>query len=179
MAFLRTAFQCAVASVLLACAASAGAPDDAMPEHQVKAAFVYNFAKFVEWPPADPKEPFAFCLLGKDPFRGTLDEMVKGKLLNGRPAHMVHVGSASQARTCPILFIGQMPSPAVVEVLRALGDSPVLTVSENPGFLDAGGAIQLLVDDKRVRFEVNSEPARRARLQISSRLMKLARSVRP
>jgi uncharacterized protein DUF4154 len=182
MAFLRQAsrpaFVSLTISALFVCARAESVPE-AMPEHQVKAAFVYNFAKFVQWPPADPKEPFTFCLLGKDPFRGTLDELVNGKLLNGRPALVVHVSSAWQAKTCPVLVIGQMPSAAVAEVLRGLGDSPVLTVSETQGFLDAGGAIQLLVDDQKVRFEVNAEPARRARLQISSRLMRLARSVRP
>ncbi len=164
---------------MLVCARADEGAEEAMPEYQVKAAFVYNFAKFVEWPPAGAREPFAFCLFGKDPFRGTLDDLVRGKLLNGRPTLVVRVTGAAQARTCPVLFIGQMPPAAVAEVLRGLAGAAVLTVSENPGFLDAGGTIQLLVDGNKVRFEVNAEPARRSGLQISSRLMRLARSVRP
>jgi hypothetical protein len=182
MAFLSRAIPAGIGMVIVAWSGSPGPfeePHEPVPEYHLKAAFVYNFAKFVEWPARDTREAFRFCLIGKDPFHGVLDELVRGKFLNSRPLLVVRIATAAQARSCPVLYVGEGDRPPPVDLLHEIGEWPVLTISERAGFLDAGGIIQLLVDDKRVRFEINAEAARRSGLRVSSRLMRLARSVRP
>lgn len=144
-----------------------------LPEYSVKAAFLYNFFKFVEWPVADQRGEFALCLMGEDPFGDALSA-IEGKQAQQRPLRIIrHVG-IRQARSCHILFISEQAEDRLDSVLQALDDSPVLTVGDTEGFLAAGGMIGLVMADNRVQLEINLRAVEKAKLTISSQLLKLA-----
>jgi len=175
MALLR---RCPALVLLLAAllAAPGGVRAQAAGEYELKAAFLYNFAKFVDWPPAafpDPNAPFRICVLGKDPFGGSLQAAVTGEEIAG------HKLTVAGARTtgCQVLFISRSERDQTAQILAAVKDSPVLTVGDSPGFLEQGGVINFLLEGGKVRFEINNEAAGKARLTISSKLLQLARRV--
>lgn len=145
-------------------------------EFQVKAAFLHNFAKFVEWPRAEP-ERAEFCvgLIGPDPFGETIDEMVKGRTIDGKPVIIRRISKMPDARLCQILFINMSGRERLTEVLKNLS-AGTLTIGQTDEFLHAGGMINFIIEDKKVRFEVNVEAARKAGLRIRAQLLKLART---
>lgn len=148
-------------------------------EAAVKAAFVYNFAKFAEWPnDSAPQEPIRLCLYGsRDAFMAALAD-IEGKSAQNRPIRVQKVARPSEFRGCHILAVAESEAKQLPDVLRAAEELGALTVAEIEGFADAGGAIGLVVDNERVQFEINLDAARRANLKISSQLLKLARKVR-
>jgi hypothetical protein len=149
-------------------------------EHQVKAAFLYHFARFVEWPRpagADSTAPFVFGVLGQDPFGRDLDEVVRGKTIQGRPVTVRRCSGAAEADSMQLLFVSASEAPRLPGILKRLAQRPVLTVGETPDFARAGGIIGFYVQKDRVRFEINLEAARRAGLHLSSKLLTLARIV--
>ncbi|MBV9572660.1 MAG: YfiR family protein [Acidobacteriales bacterium] len=153
-----------------------GAPD----EYQVKGAFLYNFAKFVEWPPdafRSPDAPFEICVLGVDPFDHGLEVSIAGKLVNGRRLLISHVPRPFDARACHILFIAPSEKDQLKQILQGLAGASVLTVADTPGFTGDGGAINFVLEGKRVRFEINEGAARQAHLRLSASLLTVARSV--
>jgi hypothetical protein len=154
-------------------------PPQKASESQLKAAVLYNFAKFVEWPskslPA-PNSPFVVGIMGEDSFRGDLDQTVEGKDASGHPFVVKRLKNISEARECHILFISPSERRRVGEIIEAIGDAPVLTVSEMEHFLQSGGMVNFLMEGNKVRFEINDGPARRAGLRISSKLLNLARA---
>jgi hypothetical protein len=145
-------------------------------ENDVKAAFLLNFVSFVEWPPGvggPSRGPFSICVLGDDPFRGSLDALVVGDSFRDRPIQVRHIRRWQEP--CNVLFVSrtfQGPLP----ILRRV-DPGVLTVGEDPDFLRAGGMINFVVDDRRVRFDVNLKAAEEGSVKISSRLLSVARRV--
>jgi hypothetical protein len=166
---------------LIAWASSqAQAPGWSAQEYQVKAAFLYNFAKFVDWPPAGPgaKDPLVIVVFGQDPFGPALENTVWGKSINNRPVAVRRASRVEQVMPCHVLFISREERRRTPEVLEAVESAGVLTVSEADGFLDQGGAVQLLTDGNRVRFEINLGAARRSGLNVSSKLLSLARAVK-
>ena len=145
-------------------------------EYEVKAGFLLNFLRFVEWPAAtagDEKDPFSLCILGDDPFRDILDRMVQGETVNGRPIAVRRLSRWQEP--CHLLFVSG-PARDTLRILRQAG-AGVLTVGESSGFLDDGGMINFVVEDRRVRFDVSLENATRASVRISSRLVSVARRV--
>ncbi|HUE23932.1 MAG TPA: YfiR family protein [Bryobacteraceae bacterium] len=149
-------------------------------EYHVKAAFLYNFARFVEWPSTtfrSPQDPFAICILGADPFGGTLKETVAGKQIEGRDFRILHISEAAQANACQILFIGSSERKRIAATIAALPAAGVLTVGEMDGFAAAGGIVNFTLNEGHVRFQVNPHAAERAKLQISSRMLSLAQIV--
>ena len=151
-------------------------------EYQVKAAYLYNFAKFVDWPAAafaSPTTPLSICILGEDPFGGGLHEVVRGKTAGGRILAVRSLSDISGARGCHVLFISAVEWKANRPVLGRLAGSGVLTVGEAPGFTTGGGIVNFKLEGRRVRFEINVDAARQAQLQISSKLLSLAEIVRP
>jgi hypothetical protein len=149
-------------------------------EYELKAAFLYNFAKFVDWPPAafpDPNGSFRICVLGKDPFGASLQAAVGGEEIAGHKLAVADI--LSRPAGCQILFISRSERDQTAQILAAVRDSPVLTVGDAPGFLEQGGIINFLLEGTKVRFEINNEAAVRARLTISSKLLQLARRVVP
>jgi len=146
-------------------------------EYRLKAAVLYNLAKFVDWPEdafADASAPLVVCVLGADPFGQALDDTLKGHMVGGHPAVARRI--AEMAAGCHVLFVGDIRRlPAVIDRVH---DSSVLTVGESAGFVDQGGMIGLTTENDRVRFDVNLTAAERAHLKISARVMALAASVR-
>jgi hypothetical protein len=150
-------------------------------EYQVKAAFLYNFAKFVEWPPDlfnNPRGPLVLCVAGKDPFGDFLEGIVQGKTANGHPLTIRRLQREGEARSCQILFISSSERNRVRPVLQSLNGASVLTVGETDGFAQQGGVINFTLEDNHVHFEINVDAAERAGLKISSKLLSLAKIVR-
>jgi hypothetical protein len=152
-----------------------GAERDSALEYRVKAAFLYNFAKFVEWPAQDTG-PIVLGVLGQDPFGAILDQTVGQKTINGRPVVVRRFASVPQARECHIVFVGASEKARSAEILPRLANSGILTVGERRGFLQAGGMVEFVVEDNNVHFEINPEAVRRAGIHISANLLKLSRS---
>ena len=145
-------------------------------EYQVKAAFVFNFAKFVEWPGVQA-DPFTICVFGTDPFDGALDSIVTERGLNGRTVDVRRVAPVSSGRECNIAFLAASESTKMDEFLAHFGRRGVLTVSDATGFAGRGGMIELLLERGRVRLVINIEAAVHANLKISSQLLRLARVI--
>jgi hypothetical protein len=146
-------------------------------EYQVKAAFLLNFTKFTDWPPSETaiaETPFDICIVGEDPFGSVLDQMVEGETFQGRRIAVQRVRRPLPA-ACQVVFVDKAEKD--VEGLLSEVGTGVLTVGEAPGFLRAGGIIGFVVENRRVRFDVNQGAAARARLRISSKLLSVARSV--
>jgi|HubBroStandDraft_3_1064219.scaffolds.fasta_scaffold41111_2 hypothetical protein len=164
-------------------AAAAVPPEPAsVLEYDVKAAFLYNFAKFVEWPPEGPGgqgEPLNLCIFGEDPFGSRLDDLVGGERIEGRRIAVRRIRRSSELRSCHIVFLSRAERRRVPEAVAALRGRDVLTVGESEGFADAGGIIQLFVEANKVRFAVNLDALERTRLKVSSKLLRVARVVRP
>jgi hypothetical protein len=144
----------------------------------VKAAFVYNFTKFVAWPSEDTG-PLQVCLVGEaDPLLIALAGL-EGKQSQGRSIRVRDVDpQAAALKACQLIVIGSKEGNRVGAILKEAQNSPALTVSEIENFADAGGMIGLVISDARVRFEVNAEAAQRANVKLSAQLLKLARSVK-
>jgi YfiR/HmsC-like len=155
-------------------------PAEAQPnlEYEVKAAFLLNFAKFVEWPRtafADATAPIAICILGKDPFGPVIDELVTGETVNGRKLIVRRIAARPVQQSCQIVF-DEAPGKEAAKVLSMLGQG-VLTVGEGDSFVHDGGMIGFMLDNRRVRFDINEGAAEAAALKISSKLLSVARDV--
>ncbi|MBV8069790.1 MAG: YfiR family protein [Acidobacteriaceae bacterium] len=147
-------------------------------EYEVKAAFLLNFTKFVEWPPAafeTPNSPFTLCILGRDPFGHSIDYILQGESVSGRKLEVRRIDQLPARQTCQVLFT----DGAFKEIRRALSDigGTVLTVGEGEAFVNEGGIIAFVVDNRRVRFVINQRAAQRSGLKLSSRLLGVAKLV--
>ena len=178
-----------VAVSLLAAVAWAAVPlgtaargaESASFEYQVKAACLYNFAKFVDWPPrvfAEVNDPIIYGILGEDPFGNTLEAVIKNKTINGRPLTIKRSGQVEDLKGCQVLFISRSARARQAQILKSLEGLSILTVSDTEEFLAEGGMIRFLIEEKKVRFEINLSAARRASLKIDPLLLSLATSVR-
>ncbi len=149
-------------------------------EYQVKAVFLFHFAQLVDWPP-DSEEggdhSLMLCTVGDDPFHGVLETTVEGKAIGGRVLRIRHLQPPDSTSVCQILFLGKEENVLAPELLAALNNTPILTVGEADGFLDAGGMICFLVKENKLRFAVNLEAAESAHLKIGSRLLMLAENL--
>lgn len=146
-------------------------------EYQVKAAFLLNFTKFVEWPRdgfADAASPISICLAGDAPIGQVLEQMAQGESVNGRKVVLVRA-PPEPAKSCQVLFVGK-GEKEVPKLLSAVGPS-VLTVGEAEGFLSDGGMINFVIDNRRVRFDINQKAVGNSALKLSSKLYNVARQV--
>lgn len=145
----------------------------------VKAAYLFNFTRFVEWPEgALPLgEPFRLCAIADTRTTAAIAQTMQGEPVHGRPSETMTPRSADEARACHMLFVGRSEMAASAPILSAVHDRPVLTISDSAQFIRRGGAIEFVLEEGRVRFDVNLDNARRAGLSISSRLLRVARSV--
>jgi hypothetical protein len=152
-------------------------------EYLIKAGFIYNFAKLVEWPTtafAQPDSPIVIGILGDDPFGSTLDRIVADKKINGRGfavKRLKWTRELKDLRDCNILFVSSSEREHLDSVVEAVKWLPVLTIGDTPGFARRGGIMNFTLEDNKIRFEVNVEAAKHADLTISSRLLTLARIV--
>ncbi|HEX3822192.1 MAG TPA: YfiR family protein [Candidatus Sulfotelmatobacter sp.] len=150
-------------------------------EYAVKAAYLYNFGKFINWPAASTQTgsaSFDICLLGRDPFGPTLQAAVAHETLGGKQIVVRQIDALSDTADCRVLFISTSEAKRLKQILAALGRASVLTVSDLPEFTERGGMVQFVLQGDRVRFEVNSASAERAGLTLSSDLLKVAVNVR-
>jgi hypothetical protein len=162
----------------LACASVAQA---ASLEYPVKAAFLYKFGSFVDWPaPAfeGPSAPVVVCVLGRDPFGAQLDQLVRDATIGGRGVSIRRLSRVGPASGCHILYVGGAATQPAAEGLRAVAGAPVLTVTDEA---QGGpkGVVHFVVRQNRVRFEIDEAAAARNGLQVSSKLLNLAVAVRP
>jgi hypothetical protein len=155
-------------------------PITAVGPSDIEAAYLYNFGKFVRFPPVEPQDtppnstPYSICILGEDTFGGMLDSLVANESIEGRRIVIRRVASPAAADNCQIAFIAPSEASRQAKDLQALEKKPILTVSSLPGFLDHGGMIQFMVRDSKVRFAVNLFATGRAGLSLSSELLKVA-----
>jgi hypothetical protein len=146
-------------------------------EYQVKAAYLYNFGKFVVWPDKGASkndQSFEICVLGEDPFGTALDSAVTGATIGGKGVAAKRIAKAQEIDDCRVVFISSSEGGRLPEILAALEKANVLTVSDIPQFSQHGGMIQFILDGNRVRFEVNLTNTEGAGLNLSSELLKVA-----
>jgi hypothetical protein len=175
----RAAVLLAVACAVLGLSSPRPAQADSLAESEIKAAFMYNFAKFVQWPPAafgQPQSPLSLCVIGEDAFGPALDT-IDHKLAQGHELHVRRRVHLEDAKSCHILFVAESEHARLPAVLRAVSGGSVLTISEIDRFAELGGVIGLYKDDNNIRFSINLEQAQAALLQINSQLLKLAKIV--
>jgi YfiR/HmsC-like len=153
---------------------------DSPSEYQVKAAYLFNFLKFVEWPEEafpDPLAPIVIGIAGDDPFGSALPQVVVGKTVQGRDLVIRKYRAGEDLRSSHILFISGSEKKKVPQIVASLRGSSVLTVADFTEFLGDGGMIQLYSENNRIRFAINVDATGRAKLKISSKLLSLARVV--
>jgi hypothetical protein len=175
MALLRRFSGLVVGLLLLAGDASA-----ALSEHRLKAVFLFNFSRFVEWPPsafAAADTPFVIGVFGRDPFGSDLDDVVRGETVNGRRLQIQRVQTVQDAAACQILFIPESERARLAGILAALTRSNTLTVSDLDGAARGGAMIRLVTDHDKIRLRINVESARAAGLTISSKLLRASEIV--
>ena len=146
-------------------------------EYQVKAFFLYNFARYVEWPSQSFKavnDPIVICILGQNPFGSALDQAITGKVVEGRPFVVRRISDIQPGSNCHILFVNSSERKRFRSMAESLKGSGVLTVGETPGFTADGGVINFKLEDGKVRFEIDVDAAAREHLHISSKLLSLA-----
>ncbi len=149
-------------------------------EYQVKAAYLFNFLKFVEWPDdpaADPHGKWVIGFVGDSPIGDELTQLVEGKNVLGRDLQVKKFQAADNLRGCNILFISESEKKRLPSILAALRGSSVLTVADMDNFIGLGGMVQFVVEDARVRVTIDVGATGRARLRVSSKLLALARAV--
>jgi hypothetical protein len=173
---LRISFGIALGALL---AVDGGA--QVIDEYQVKAAFIYNFAKFVEWPPQafkNPTDPIVICVLGQNPFGSALAQAVSGKEVEGKKFEVRQLSDEQQTEGCQILFVSSSERKRLHEIFGEIKASGVLTVGETDTFASEGGVINFQIDSGKVRLQVNVDAAEHSKLRISSKLLSLAQIVK-
>ena len=176
MAVLKALRNLALGALLLVSTMGAAAPS----EYQVKAVFLFNFSRFIEWPREaflSANAPFVVGIFGHDPFGRELDEVVKGETVDGHPLVVKRVESAADAAACQILFIHQSEDKRLAEAVAAVASQSTLTVSDVPGTTQRGVMIRLVTQDGRIRMRIDADAARAAHLTISSNLLRSAQVV--
>ena len=162
-----------VLSLMLLCGADAPSR-----EYKVKAAFIYNFAQFVQWPDSSfvsSDAPITIGVIGSDPFNGALEQAVAGKRVGDRAVQIQHFDSLYQIAACHILFVSATDDETLGKITEKVRHQPVLTIGENESFPWAGGCIRFFTEDNKMRFEINLEAADTAKLKISSKLIRLGK----
>jgi hypothetical protein len=150
-------------------------------EYDVKAAYLFNFGKFIRVNgtarPA-PRSTFDLCILGRDPMGRAIDDIAANESIDNRTVRIVRIADVSQAHGCEVLFIGSSEEAQLRENLAIIAKSDVLTVSDAPDFLDRGGMIQFVLQQNRVRFAINLDAVNRTHLVLSSELLKVASTIK-
>lgn len=169
-------------SVLICLSTSSFAVAGVAEEYQVKAAFFYHFARFIEWPAenfSSKDDSFRICIVGKNPFQGELEKILSGKKVHNRPFKLMTQMSDAKLLQCHVVFVGDVSSDRSHAVTRALQGKSVLTIGEGTDFIEQGGMIRLFVEHSKVRFGINPQAAQQVHLDISSKLLRLAKIEEP
>ena len=174
--------QCASAALMYLLFAGSIALGQQRPSaYQVEAAYLYNFSRFVEWPAktAFPQSnSFTICVLGEDPFGQALDATLAGETIGNQKVTARRISSPQMSADCQILFISSSEANRLNKIIEALNKNAVLTVSDIPQFSQRQGMIQFVMEENRIRFEVNLTATQQAGLALSSELLKVATVVR-
>lgn len=175
---IRPALRAAiVAALIVAAHEGSHGQDRVFTEYQVKAAYLYNFAKFVEWPPeafASGSSVLVIGILGLNPFGRELAGIVEGKTVSGRKIVTREIERLEETHSCHILFISQSEAGRLGKLLKSLSARPLLTVSDAESFVAMGGMIGLITVENKIKFEINAGAVKRAGLKMSAKLLKLA-----
>jgi hypothetical protein len=164
--------------------ARAQGSESTVPEYLIKAGFIYHFAGLVEWPAsafAQPNSPINICILGDDPFGSTMEQVVDNKQVGGRNIAVTRLKSANdfkEYKQCHMVFVSSSEKEQMDEIIRGVKGLPLLTIGDIPGFAEHGGIINFILEENKVRFEVNVDAGKQAHLNISSRLLSLAKIVK-
>jgi hypothetical protein len=149
-------------------------------EYQVKAAFLYNFLKYVQWPnqALAVGEPIRICILGADPFGQILDRTIANRTVEQHPLEVRRISRPGNSiYVCHLAFMSHAETHRYPDWFAAIGEKPILTVGEEPDFINAGGAIEFVLIEDKVRFDINEQALTRAGVSLSSRIMALARRI--
>ncbi|MCH7567017.1 MAG: YfiR family protein [Nitrospirae bacterium] len=149
-------------------------------EYQIKAAFLYNFAKFVEWPAdrfTDENSPMLLCVIGMDPFGPTLEQTVTGRKIKGRAIRIKRIKGINGLKRCHVLFVSSSERENIRDIVASLAGASVLTTGDMDRFANQGGIINLIKRGNKIRFEINSNAAAQSGLKLSSYLMGLASNI--
>jgi len=158
---------------------NAAAESSSVREYQVKAGFLYNFAKFVEWPDtafSNENSPIIICVLGYDPFGASLDAL-KDRVVGDRRLFIKRISSVAALEECHILFISSSERRSLSQILQMVKNKSVLTVGDTNGFAQSGVIINIMPEESRLGFEINISAAEKVNLKISSKLLKLGKIV--
>ena len=178
---VRHWFMAMVITVLLTTATYLSAQNSKPTDYDVKAAYLYNFGHFVDWPAnasSAKNDSFMVCVLGQDPFGPVLDATLANESIAGKRVTAKRISTPQESANCQILFLSSAEDAQLHKIIEALNEQPVLTVSDMPQFSQRGGMIQFVLDGKKVRFEVNLTAVQHAGLTLSSELLKVATTVR-
>ena len=155
--------------------------DASLKEHELKAAFIYNFTKFIEWPSnsfGDASTPFVVAVAGNTPCKTELDQIAKERKVNGRELVIKSVKSPEAVKGAQVLFVSANEEPRLKDWLAGAGNASALTIGESESFLKQGGMINFLLEGEKIRFEINIDQTDSAGLKVSAQLQKLAKAVR-
>jgi YfiR/HmsC-like len=178
--FTKQSIQNALYVLLLVLVVAPGRIRAESREYQIKAAFLFNFAQFVQWPSAaytNAAEPFCIGVLGDNPFGPALEETIQGESIGGHKLMVRHSRRVEDLQNCQMIFISKSEHTQVPQILSTLDSRPILTVSETDRFAQEGGIINLYLVGDKVRFEINPDVAKRDGLKISSQLLSLGKIV--
>jgi hypothetical protein len=181
-AHFRAQFCATALATLLALAGATPTWAQASPsvEYQVKAAFLLNFAKFVEWPPEvfrREKPAIILCVFRHNPFGSALDEIIRGKTINNREVLARRISEMPDLKSCQLVFVSDREDGLLSEILNSLKGASALVVGESEGFAERGGGVQFFLEENKLRFAINVDAVQTARLTVSSKLLALARIV--
>jgi hypothetical protein len=175
---IRIIFAAIAICLVASLDAEKASADGESREYAVKAAFIYNFAQFVDWPASafeSDNSPIVIGVLGENHFDSSLEQAIQGKSVKGRTLVIKYFPHLADLEPCHILFVSDSETSHLSEVFDKVDDRPVLSIGDSPDFPWAGGTIRFFSDNNKLRFEINTESAQKARLKISSKLLSLAR----
>lgn len=176
----RLSLVAALAAGLAVCPGLRAEQRTSTSEDDIKAAFLYNFTKFIEWPPAAAAdEPFRICTAAEPAFGSAVDRIIAGETVQGRAIVRLTPATPEAARACQILFLGRLENDRAERWIAPVRGAPVLVVGESRGVWERGAAINFVLEDNRVKFDINTEVTVAAGLSVSSKLLRVARAVFP
>jgi hypothetical protein len=153
--------------------------DKTAGEYQVKAVFIYHFTQFIDWPSSaftSSSDPFVIGIIGEDPFGSYLEEAVAGEKINAHPIVIKHFANIKDVINCHILYINSTNEDWLEKVLSSVSQKKILTVSDAPAFSKLGGIVRFFMRDDKIRIQINLEQSKAAQLNISSKLLSIAKT---
>lgn len=145
-------------------------------EYEIKATYIYNFAKFIDWPEEKTNiTPIVLCVMGKEPLRSSLDKLAKDKFVKKRPLQVRGLNSFNDIKSCHVVFIGEVEGKKQIEILKKINLEKILSVSDSLNFLDNGGHIQFFEEENKLKFEISLASLNQAGLKIDARVLNIAK----